>query len=252
MEGDRTECDCGYGIERVELDGDGFCVSFEPAQLDEIKAFFQENGFVVVRNGVSEELLDGLKKDICATAQFEDGKLPDLTTADCKIIDWENDVYKSKYNVGKGFLGSRPVLSVEGTKVRQHEPLVRVFQTLLHQDAIFCKFDRYGLMRPTKGRPEWKTDRGFVHWDQNPSLEPNFSRVQGVLAVSEHTSSSGGFWCIPKFTTHHFAKWAAENPRKECDGDLIDVTNDCLRFNQDAGRQYLHLGFPHPTWKLAQ
>ncbi len=104
-----------------------------------------------------------------------------------------------------------------------------VFQRVLHQQAVWSKFDRYGLMRPTDVHPEWQTDRGFVHWDQNPTLEPNFARVQGVVALSEHSRTSGGFWCIPNFTKGKFAQWARANPRGEQDGDLIDVTDDCLR-----------------------
>jgi hypothetical protein len=134
-----------------------------------------------------------------------------------------------KYNTGKGFVGSRPCLGAAPTALRQEAGLVAVFQRLLGQQAVWAKFDRYGLMRPADVHRDWQTDRGFVHWDQNPSLEPRFARVQGVVALSEHTLTSGGFWCIPKFTTAKFAQWAAAYPRTESDGDLIDVTVECLR-----------------------
>lgn len=56
---------------------------------------------------------------------------------------------------------------------RQHPNVVKLFQILLKQDDLWVKFDRYGMMRPTKGiafkkddsdgsmtledRPEWQS-----------------------------------------------------------------------------------------------
>ena len=34
---------------------------------------------------------------------------------------------------------------------RQHPNVVRLFQMLLQRDDLWVKFDRYGMMRPTKG-----------------------------------------------------------------------------------------------------
>jgi len=219
-------CTCAFGpIDRVASDEQGYCVSFAPDQLAEIEAFFLENGFVVVRDAVPDELRAQVVADLWKAAGFEDGQPP----SDLDAVDWTNDVYRSLYNTGKGFVGSRPCVGQAPTAVRERPELVRVFQRLLHQDALYAKFDRYGLMRPTDRHPEWKTDRGFVHWDQNPTLEPRFARVQGVVALTEHTSTSGGFWAIPKFCGERYTRWAATFPRTTDDGMLIDVTDNCLR-----------------------
>jgi hypothetical protein len=56
---------------------------------------------------------------------------------------------------------------------RQHPNVVKLFQTLLKQEDLWVKYDRYGMMRPTKGivfkssnddgsviledKPEWRS-----------------------------------------------------------------------------------------------
>ena len=36
---------------------------------------------------------------------------------------------------------------------RQHPNVVRLFQIILQREDLWVKFDRYGMMRPTKGIP---------------------------------------------------------------------------------------------------
>jgi hypothetical protein len=77
-------------------------------------------------------------------------------------------VYGNNYNVGKGFVGYMPAIGEGAVKIRQSETVQNVFARLLHRKDLYAKLDRFGLMRPTKGRPHFKTEKGFVHWDQNP------------------------------------------------------------------------------------
>jgi hypothetical protein len=42
---------------------------------------------------------------------------------------------------------------------RQHPNIVKLFQILLKRDDLWVKFDRYGMMRPTKGIA-FKKDNG--------------------------------------------------------------------------------------------
>jgi len=74
-------------------------------------------------------------------------------------------------------------------------------------------------MRPTRkiisgdkivDRVDWETSRNWVHWDQNPWVEPDFCRIQSIIALTDHTATSGGFHCIPGFT-HYFKTWAEEH-----------------------------------------
>ena len=68
-----------------------------------------------------------------------------------------------------------------------------------------------------KDKPEWKTVEKWLHWDQNPWSEPEFCRVQGLVTLTEHTDSSGGFSCVPKFQKE-FKKWGEEHPEGSIEG----------------------------------
>jgi ectoine hydroxylase-related dioxygenase (phytanoyl-CoA dioxygenase family) len=71
-------------------------------------------------------------------------------------------------------------------------------------------------------RPDWQTRSEFVHWDLNPWSELDFCRVQGVVAVSDHTATSGGFHCIPGFQ-HKLAEWADINADRKSRKTLVDL-----------------------------
>ena len=70
--------------------------------------------------------------------------------------------------------------------------------------------------------PEWATAEGFVHWDANPWAEPNFARMQGILLLSDHRETSGGFHCIPGFHTV-YQEYAAHYAALKRTGALIDL-----------------------------
>ena len=71
-------------------------------------------------------------------------------------------------------------------------------------------------------RPEWQTRSDFIHFDLNPWLEEKFCRVQGVVALSEHTATSGGFHCIPGFHKR-LRDWAAVHKERRSPKSLIDL-----------------------------
>eukprot|EP00051_Salpingoeca_urceolata_P023764 m.408878 g.408878 ORF g.408878 m.408878 type:complete len:362 (-) comp20150_c5_seq3:736-1821(-) len=221
----------------VPHDDEGYVQAFRPDQDADIKQFFREYGFVVVRDAVDMADIELVEKDIRGRALIPSRKeLSDLTCEELEAIKWPS-VYGSKYNTGKGFVGFEPAVSQGAFNVRQSPGLHRVFSNLLGTKALWAKFDRYGLMRPTKGikcdkpgktkdHPDWATETGFVHWDQNPWFEPNFARVQGVLAITEHTLTSGGFHCIPLFCVgfHRVYEEYAEAYRQhEHSGSLVNL-----------------------------
>ena len=217
-------CDFGPAVP-VLLDEEGYAVSFAVTEKVNAQAFLEKNGFVVIRDVVADEAtLESIKRELWSAGGL-DGAPENL-----ELLDW-NDFYGSKYNTGKGFVGGSPAIGPAAIKLREDPALVGLYQHLLGSTAIWAKFDRFGFMRPTKTHPEWATETGFVHWDQNPTVEPNFARLQGVVALSNHSSTSGGFHCIPEFQNGHFHQWAQKHPQTEDDGDLIDVAESCLRSN---------------------
>jgi len=137
-------------------------------------------------------------------------------------------VFQSNYNLRKGFLGNDAIQSQAAWNNRQYADIHKAFCAIFKQKNLWVKLDRYGFMRPTRGllednstvdKLEWETDRNWVHWDQNPWIEPEFCRVQALITFTSHTTTPGGFHCIPGFT-HYFKTWASMN--------LDRQENDCL------------------------
>ena len=65
-------------------------------------------------------------------------------------------------------------------------------------------------MRQTKVNSKWKTLDTWLHWDKNPWVYPDFSTVQGLITLTDHTEDSGWFCCILKFHLK-LREWAENN-----------------------------------------
>mmetsp|Transcript_64229 Transcript_64229/g.112075 ORF Transcript_64229/g.112075 Transcript_64229/m.112075 type:complete len:470 (+) Transcript_64229:64-1473(+) len=63
----------------------------------------------------------------------------------------------------------------------------------------------------TVPRPEWRTSRNWLHWDQNPWSTPGFFAMQGLVGLSASSSTSGGFVTVPGFH-HKFRQWGQDHP----------------------------------------
>jgi len=125
-------------------------------------------------------------------------------------------------------LGSNLALSPAAWNNRQNPNIYKSFCAIFKQKDLWVKLDRYGFMRPTRqlisgdntvDQIDWETSHNWVHWDQNPWLEPEFCRIQAIIAITDQTNTSGGFHCIPGFT-HHFKTWAHNHSE--------NISNSCL------------------------
>lgn len=132
-----------------------------------------------------------------------------------------------------------PMAEQQSWRNRTNPTIARVFEVLLgrvlHEEGLasdettLCaSVDRFGVMRPTfvraleqagntgdvasiEERPEWRTTRNWLHWDQNPWSNPNFYGVQGLVSLTESTATSGGFMTVPAFH-REFMAWSAAHP----------------------------------------
>ena len=219
----------------IPLDDEGFATSFpvpgNDDDADRIRAFFEEFGYVVLRDAISPaavtrsvaETWDCLERS-CKSARRDDPRTWDRW---CSLKQL-------------GFLGNTVVLSPQFCENRQNPHVHAVFAALFGTPALHVVVGRAGFMRPTRGvrlpadtatdggggdseaeahlvdKPEWKTAPGvdWLHWDMNPftgaattfgwrirDVEANRGyarlRVQGLLAVSENGPDDGGFLCAP-------------------------------------------------------
>ena len=219
----------------IRLDSDGYTPSFTADQAAELKAFFKRYGVVVVRDVLSSDQVAAAAAEVFEAAGL--GRTPPQTLGDLERVDWES-VYGSRYNRSKGFVGYDAPSSECAWRSRLSPALYQAYSALFGRKDLLVKLDRFGMMRPTvfgtggeseTPRKEWQTTGEWIHWDQNPWLEPDFVRIQGVLALSDHTATSGGFHCVPGFCAQ-WQMWAAANEEYRSDADLVAVPHgDSMR-----------------------
>lgn len=189
---------------------------------------FREQGFVVVHDVLDCERVDAT---ICELWEHPSllGGYPELQRDDPET--WGGDDWPAGC---RNFLECLdPCAEVESWRNRIHPAVVRVFEVLwqgLRRDGetsaegpAVSSVDRFGVMRPTlvpprpgggaawAERPEWRTSRNWLHWDQNPWATPGFFALQGLVMLTEGTATSGGFVTVPGFH-RELPRWAEEHP----------------------------------------
>lgn len=216
---------------KLNRDENGYVESFSADQEKELVEFFFKYGFVVIRDAIPSEFVEKTVSSVWSTYMPKISREKRETWLDAK---W-NEVFGSSYNTKRGFLGYYPAVSDSAWQNRQHPNMLKAFRAIYGRQDLWAKVDRFGFMRPTRGlidssgqivdKPDWETERSWIHFDLNPWMEPDFCRVQGVLALSDHTATSGGFHCIPGFPPY-LTTWAKEHANITSNGCLIDIPKD--------------------------
>ncbi|XP_065179466.1 putative phytanoyl-CoA dioxygenase [Sycon ciliatum] len=179
----------------IPLDEDDtrYVKSFSIDQKEEFQSFFEEYGFVVIRDVLSRDECEASVDDIWKYLEGRGyryrewdgpteheklyGKHPqdeerpeDLIRRDDPST-WNND-WPPLANAG--ILGFLPVFTKQALLNRQNANIYSVYTTLMKRKDLMVSQDRYGLFRPVKvaGDPEktndkWRTSYS-LHWDLNP------------------------------------------------------------------------------------
>ncbi len=166
----------------------------------EDRAFFEENGYVIVRRAVPAADCEAVVRAIFEFLEM-DRENPD---------DW----YRLPLTPGGMIeMYQHPALWAN----RQNPRLYEVFSEIYGTPKLTVSIDRVGMKPPR--RPEYPEydHKGFIHWDADTrDLNQPFG-VQGVLALTDTAADMGGFRCIPGFHKN-LADWIAaqladRNPR---------------------------------------
>lgn len=192
-----------------------FYQSFTMDDSDNYMDFFNTNGFVVIRDVVSE--------DDC------DQTLDEFWSKNSGLVDksdpatW-NDFWSSQEFAKFSIIGSGASMTHSQLSNRQNPFVYDVFRRIHQTDKLWVDHDRIGVMRPTihikfgdeyLDMPEWKTIDRWLHIDCNPftgrtdvagfdhfnDVEVNFEKklfVQGLIALTDAKIDDGGFHCVPK------------------------------------------------------
>lgn len=143
-------------VPQLELprDEEGYVQSFTaatPAELEAVRAFFRTYGFVVLRDVVDPALVHTLQSEVMGKLGLEPSHIAAPPPAkQLEAIPWRPRVYQSDYNESKGFLNDCS-FSQAAFDVRSSPRLHAAYAALYGTPRLWCKFDRFGLMRPVTG-----------------------------------------------------------------------------------------------------
>lgn len=195
----------------------------------EDRAFFDENGYVVVHDASPKERLE-----------------------DAVDMLWEhlgmdrhnpNDWYRPPHRPGAGMVEIYQHPALWGN--RQSPRIHAAFSELWNTPKLWVSFDRANLKPPFHpDHPEWNHP-GFVHWDTDTSVLPVRFWLQGVLALTDTEENQGGFQCVPGMH-RRIEEWAKTQPADR-NPRVPDLTGlDVRRVPARAGDLIIwHVGLPH-------
>mmetsp|Transcript_35069 Transcript_35069/g.79021 ORF Transcript_35069/g.79021 Transcript_35069/m.79021 type:complete len:377 (+) Transcript_35069:52-1182(+) len=179
----------------------------------EIVNHFQEHGYVVVSQIFTEEEVDSAVSELWTSPRLL-ARCPHVRRSD--PATWTSENW-SQQDGGKNFLESLDVFQDTACwRLAENPKVSHVYDILMRSygsntGVMLARTPRWGVMRPAAKRREWRTEEAWLHWDQNPWTLPGFHQVQGFACLTEHTSSSGGFLCVPGFQKQ-WEQWGQYHP----------------------------------------
>ena len=157
---------------------------------DADRAFWDANGYVVVRDAVPKA-----HASAAADAIFE-------------FLDVGRDRADAWYRAP--FMGAVELYHHQTFwDNRQFPRLYRAFTEIWGRDDLWVSIDRAN-MTPPDNPPAYRWN-GALHWDLDTVEIPMPLRVQGVLYLADTAENQGGFRCVPGF--HRvFEEWVQTQP----------------------------------------
>ena len=165
-----------------------------PILTPQDKAFFDDNGYVVVHKVVPQE---NLQEVVDAIFDF-------LGMDANNSEDWYREPHRPN---GMVEIYQHQALWDN----RQHPRMHEVFADIYGTEKLWVSEDRACLKPPQHpAHPEYD-HKGFTHWDIDTSKLPQPFHVQGVLCLTDTSADMGGFQCVPGFH-RNLAEWVAAQP----------------------------------------
>lgn len=220
-------------LKTAPVDEEGFIVSFTTDQVDAIRKFFDEYGFVCIRDVLTDE------------------EIKDTLGEFFSHFDPDNDAsieeFFRRQRFGRfGIIGDHPDKeSITLLNNRQNERVYKAFVAVIGETDLIVDHDRIGAMRPTYTsngveRPTWRTIDRWLHLDCNPitggvsvasfantDAKHNWDNgflLQGFLSLTDAREKDGGFHCVPG--GHKIALEWARAHGKESAGSTLGVDAD--------------------------
>ena len=185
---------------------------------DEDKAFWEENGYVIVKDAVPQENLDAMVQAIWDFLEV-DGSDPG---------NWYHHPPRERQDdTDRSPISSAGMVEMYQHQAiwdnRQHPRVYGAFKDIWDREDLWVTLDRANMKPPIReSNPEWDFP-GMIHWDVDTSQDPIPFGVQGVLYLTDTAEDQGGFQCVPGFH-NTFEEWVKTQPddrnprRPELDG----------------------------------
>jgi hypothetical protein len=185
--------------------------SNEPLRIltEEDWEHWQNKGYIHLREVVPKDYIDRMVERIW---EFEE-KDPDDPSTWYKPPRKEIEM-KELINSGMVEMYNNPYM----WDIRQHPKIYDIFVDIWGTEKLWVSIDRCNLNFPVR-KDEFK---GFIHWDIDTSDPNRNNNVQGVLSLSDTTSETGGFQCVPELFKV-FDEWVKTQP-EDRDPFKPDVT----------------------------
>ena len=186
-------------------------------------AFWQHNGYIVIKNAVPRE-------QALATAAF----LWEFEEKDpAEPETW--------YTAPRAEMQMKELVGTGMVEVYNHQHLWNnrqaprvydAFTDIWGTEKLWVTIDRANLNFPMRPGHEYK---GFIHWDYDPETKPQ--NVQGVLALSDQTDERmGGFQCIP-WLFRNYDRWKQTQPkdRDRFQPDTAGLDDKIVKVGMEVG-----------------
>ena len=141
-------------IKEIPKDDNGYCVSFDQSQHTEILNFWNDYGFVVIKDALTQDQCKQAVDDVWEYIEQEKFKNPERRKLLVKRDDpttWEYEKGWDSGMANEGIIGMRPVYTKTAFELRQNKVLYDIGNLLQgQQDGTIVSVDRYGCFRPNK------------------------------------------------------------------------------------------------------
>lgn len=156
--------------------------------------FFDENGYVIVRQAAPQENLNAAIRAIWEFLEMDP-------------YDSETWYCGARRGGGIVHIHQHQALWDNRQFPRIHQAFAEIFGT----EKLWVSMDRAGMKPPVHPDHPEHEDKGFIHWDLDTSKLPVPFGVQGVLCLTDTDANMGGFQCIPGFH-RNLEEWIAAQP----------------------------------------
>jgi hypothetical protein len=157
----------------------------------EDRAFWEENGYVVIHNAVPQTNLTAVVDDIW------------------EFLGVDRNDREAWYTAPISKAGMLEMYQTQSLwNNRQYPRVYEAFADIWNQENLWVSFDRANMNPPA--REGWDY-QGMVHWDIDTKQDPIPFKVQGVLYLEDTSADQGGFQCVAGFH-NRFAEWVKTQP----------------------------------------